>query len=106
MRLSLVGEEQRKAKTSADKLASWMKAYSGKISELKLEHMARLSLANPISNAGVRNSSTENISVWIGELTRLTWADHEFIWSSVLAIVDPEWGARLQEIKDLDKKNM
>ena len=45
-------------------------------------------------------------SVWIGELTRLTGADKELIWSSVLAIVNPEWGARLQEIKEPNKKDI
>ena len=40
-------------------------------------------------------------------LVSLPGADHEFIWSSVLGIVNPEWGTRLQEIrKEIQKKTM
>ena len=48
----------------------------------------------------------EQFQIWILEVTRMSGPDKEFVWNSLITLLDHEWTKRLKEDKSLTDKDL
>ena len=48
----------------------------------------------------------EEFQIWIIEVTRVSASDKEFVWNSLMSLLDTEWTKRMKEDKTLKHKSL
>ena len=48
----------------------------------------------------------EEFQIWIIEVTRVSASDEEFVWNSLMSLLDTEWTKRMKEDKTLKHKSL
>ena len=48
----------------------------------------------------------EEFQIWIPEVTRVCGADREFVWNSLISLLDTKWPKRMKEDKTLKQKSL
>ena len=48
----------------------------------------------------------EDFQSWIIEVTRVSGSDREFVWTSLMSLLNTEWARRMKEDKSLKHKSL